>query len=251
MDIEAATQRYNLDEEMKAAVTAFDQFIWQNCMIGSVEQLVEFEREYQHHDRGLGMVYDNELSCFGDVDMENGPMSLLSYGSFQDLAEGFEEDIINNKFLTAGLTDLETIEIRSMRADISIMYRPDVYYGNIPPFVLRICDILNSALSKLPVYTQWVVRACKDHDKADFQVGDVFTPGYSLTTSADVDNWKDDSAYRYRIKPLDEATTKARAMFLIDDTPEKQVNFLQDASFRIVEVNDWGEGKKEFVMEGY
>ncbi len=249
MNIEAAVQRYNLDEEMKAAVTAFDQFIWQDCMIESVEQLVEFEREYQHHDRGLGMVYDNELSCFGDVDMEDGPMSLLGRGRFQQLAESFRgEDSVNSDFMAAGLTELETLVIRSFRADLSELCRIDAYHGHVPPFARCLCDVLNSALTKLPAYNERVVRACNEYDKADFQVGDVFTPGFCLTTSADL-TWNDNSQNRYRIKPLDEEATKARALYKINYTNEEQVTFLQDASFRIVEVNDRSEGKKEFVME--
>lgn len=71
--------------------------------------------------------------------------------------------------------------------------------------------------------------------------------GFCLTTSADL-SWEDDSLNRYRIKPLDDEATKARALYKISYTDEEQVTFLQDASFCIVEVNDWGEGKKEFVM---
>lgn len=51
------------------------------------------------------------------------------------------------------------------------------------------------------------------------------------------------------ISPCDNGKTKARAIYKVEDTSEKQVTFLQDAMFRIVGVNDWGSDKKEFVME--
>lgn len=217
-------------------------------MIESIEQLVEFEREYQRRDRGLDFVYNNELSCFGDVDIEDGPMCLLRRGRFQQLVESFgEDDSVNSAFMAAGLNELETLVIRSFRADLSVLYRTDAYYGHVPPFIRCLCNVLNSALAKLPTYNEWVVRACNEYDKSDFQEGDIFTPGFCLTTSADL-SWEDDSLNRYRIKPLDDEATKARALYKISYTDEEQVTFLQDASFCIVEVNDWGEGKKEFVM---
>ena len=107
---------------------------------------------------------------------------------------------------------------------------------------------MNNALAKLPSYSEIVVRACNDYDKADFEVGDVFTPGFCMTCSADI-TWEDKSENRYIIKPLDEEHTKARNLFDIYDISEKQVTFLQDAKFSITAISDWGEGKKQIKMK--
>ena len=83
----------------------------------------------------------------------------------------------------------------------------------------------------------------------DYQVGDVFEPGFCLTTSADP-TWGDDTSVSlYRISPLDVVHTKARAMYLVNNNTEFQVTFLQDARFRIASINDREEGKKEIVVE--
>ena len=107
---------------------------------------------------------------------------------------------------------------------------------------------MNTALSKLPLYHNEVVRDCLEFDNIGFKVGEVFKPGFCLTTSADL-NWKVYSDNRYRIKPLQTGDSKARALFLVNFTPEQQVTFLEKACFRIIGINDWGEGKKEYLME--
>ena len=61
LDIEETAKRYNLDEEMKESLVAFDSFIWQDCRIESVEQLVAFEKDYQHYDKSFGFCYDNDI----------------------------------------------------------------------------------------------------------------------------------------------------------------------------------------------
>ena len=45
LNIDQTVERYNLDEDMKESLIAFDNFIWQDCRIESVEELVAFEKE--------------------------------------------------------------------------------------------------------------------------------------------------------------------------------------------------------------
>lgn len=247
LDIDKTAERYNLDEELKARLMRFDDFVWQDCSIESLEQLVAFEREFQSLDRGFDFLYDNEMGEFGAVDMNCGPMILLSRGRFQQLAGGDEPDEVAQAFMAAGLTDLETVVVRTFIADLSEMYRFDAYYYGVPPFVRSVCDVLNRALGKMPVYNETVVRACNEYDRADFKVGDIFRPGFCLTTSADL-TWENPDENRYRIRPLAEGS-KAWAIYKVYDKGEFQVNFLQDAAFRVTAINDWGNGKKEIVFE--
>ena len=247
LDIEEVKKRYGLDQEMTEQLRAFDAFIWQDNEIHSIDELVAYEKQYQTYSESL-FAYDNDIECFGNVEMEDGSMSLLCKGRFQEMAKGFDEAEYNQAFRDAGLTDLEIIVLRSFLADISEMYRLDAYYIAVPPFAMSLCHILNVGISKLPAFSEWVVRKCHDHDKIDFAVGDVFAPGYMLTTSAD-HTFAGKSDNKYLIKPLSEGQTKARAIFKIKDNSEQQVTFLQDTQFRITAINDWGEGYKEIVME--
>lgn len=82
----------------------------------------------------------------------------------------------------------------------------------------------------------------------DFVVGNVFCPGFCLTTRADLSR-QDTSKNRYRIKPLIEGKSKAMAMFMVNNNTEFQVTFLEDICFMITAINKWGDGKREIEME--
>ena len=249
LNIEQTVERYNLDEDMKESLIVFDSFIWQDCRIESVEELVAFEKEYQRYDKVFDFCYDNEIGEFGSVEIEDGPLRVLYKGRFQQFSMGVKEDSVGKAFMAAGLTELETLMIKVFRADLSGLFRLDAYYYGVPPVAKSLCEILNSALEKLPPESEPLIRKCNEYDKADFQVGDFFEPGFCLTMSADP-TWGDDTSVSlYRITPLDVAHTKARAMYLVNNNTEFQVTFLQDARFRIASINDRGEGKKEIVME--
>ncbi len=248
LNIEETAARYGFNEEpdLKEELIAFDQFIWQDCEINTVEDLVAYEKQYQELSQGLDFCYDSEVGEFSPVYMRDGEMCLLGKGAFQRTANGKGE--LYAKFVEAGLSDLEAVVIITFLAEISGLYRKDAYHYGIPPFVQSVCEILNSGISKLPAFTETVVRACNEYDKADFKVGDEFTPGFCLSCSADL-TWENTSENRYKIKPLDTEHTKARNLFCIRNISEQQVTFLQDAKFRITGINDWGEGKKQFEMQ--
>lgn len=248
LNITETTKRYALDEDLalKQQLIGFDKFIWQECQIDSVGKLTEFEKGYQEKSKNFDFCYDTEVGEFAPVYMCNGEMDLLCKGAFQRTASHRGEEYA--KFVEAGLSDLEAIVVLTFFAEISGLYRKDAYHYGIPPFVLSVCETLNSALSKLPAYAEIVVRACNEYDKADFNVGDVFTPGFCLTRSAD-QTWENTSENRYKITPLDAEHTKARKLFGIHNISEQQVSFLQDAKFRITGISDWGEGKKQIEMQ--
>ena len=248
LEIEETAKRYNLNEapELKEELKAFNQFIWQDYTVNTVAELVAFEKQYQEFGKNLVFCFDSEVEEYSFVDMCDGEMRLLKKGAFQRTAKGDGE--LYAKFVYAGLTDLEAVVIITFLAEISGLYRKDAYHYGLPPFVRAVCEILNSAVSKLPAFTDTVVRACNEYDKADFNVGDAFTPGFCLTCSADL-TWTNESENRYRIQPLEAEITRARNLHKIYDISEEQVTFLQDAQFCIIDIKDWGDGNKEFWME--
>jgi len=248
LNIEGTVARYCLNEEpdLIEELKAFDKFIWQDCEINSVSDLVLFENRYQELGKNLDFCFDSEVEEFSPVCMCDGEMCLLKKDAFRRTANGKGE--LYAKFVSAGLNDIEAVAVLTFLAEISGLYRKDAYNCGIPPFVKALCDILNSAISKLPVFTDTVVRACNDYDRADFNVGDIFTPGFCLTCSADL-GCLHTSENRYKIMPLDAEHTKARNLFCLHNISEQQVTFLQDAAFRITGISDWGEGKKQIEMQ--
>ena len=250
LNISETVKRYGLDEDLtlKQQLIDFDKFIWQDCQIDTIDKLKEFEKGYYEHGKDFNSCFDTVVNEFSPVFMCDGEMTLLDKGAFQRTSDHRGDEYA--KFVETGLSELETIVVQAFLAEISGLYRKDAYRCGIPPFVLSVCETLNNALSKLPAYAETVVvRACNDYDRVDFKVGDVFTPGFCLTCSADYLTWKDKSKNRYKILPLDAAHTKARKLFGIHNTTEKQVTFLQDASFVITGISDWGDGKKQIEMK--
>ena len=103
LNIDQTVERYNLDEDMKESLISFDNFIWQDCRIESVEQLVDYEKEYQRYDKVFDFCYDNEIGEFGCVEMEDGPLSLLHKSRFQLLSKGLKENPVGKDFMAAAL----------------------------------------------------------------------------------------------------------------------------------------------------
>ena len=248
LNIEETATRYCLNEtpELKEELKAFDQFIWQDCKINTIDDLVAFEKQYQELGMNLDFCYDSEEEEFSPLYMCDGEMCLLGKGAYQRTANGKGE--LYAKFVAKGLSDIEAVVAITFLAEISGLYRKDAYHYGIPPFVHAVCEILNSGISKLPVYPDIVVRACNDYDKVDFNVGEVFVPGFCLTCSADL-GWENTSENRYKITPLDTEHTKARNLYCIHNISEQQVTFLHDATFHITGISDWGEGKKQIEMQ--
>lgn len=53
LDIKNTAKRYNLDKALTVQLRAFDDFIWQDCEIASVDQLVAYKRSTKSLKRGL------------------------------------------------------------------------------------------------------------------------------------------------------------------------------------------------------
>ena len=90
LNIEETAARYCLNEapELKEELTTFDQFIWQDCNIKTVEDLVAFEKQYQKLGKNLDFCFDSEVEEFSPVYMCDGEMCLLWKGAFQRTSKG-------------------------------------------------------------------------------------------------------------------------------------------------------------------
>lgn len=247
LDIMSTVKRYGLNQQEQERLIQFSDFIWQECSIQSVDDLVAFEKKYCEYDKEFDFCYDTEHETFNAVDMHDFEMCLLTKCTFEAISRHINDRCFNNPS-NAKLTELERVVIYSFIANISGLYRKDAYYYGIPPFVETVCNILNSAISKLAPYSDTVVRACNKYDKSIFQNGDKFQPQFCLTCSADL-TWKNQNENRYIIHPLDSIYTKARSVFSICNNSEKQVTFLQDASFKITDIKEWGNDKLQIEMQ--
>lgn len=226
-----------------------DSFIWKPWTIESIEDILKFEQQYQELVKNT----PDDWTCDGGFvphDFGDGSLCLMGRGHFKIMA-----DVIltnpNDTFIEVGCTQCESLVLHSFIGFESRIYRRDSYYcDRIPPFADSMCEILDNALDKMPrCDCKKLYRACVYGDRENFEIGDVFAPQYTITTSAD-SLWKDKSVNRFVIKPLPQCKTKARSIYLVHNKAnEYQVSFLSSAKFIITSIDDWGEGKKAFHME--
>ena len=248
LNIAKTVNRYQLDADKIKLLKSFDSFIWSDFKVNSVEDIIFFEKKYIEYENQFSHCFDSEVGEPSPVYMYDGLLSLISKGSIQKFQSDIEKNCLYSPLKELGLSDLEIVIIATFLADISGLYRKDAYRDGIPPFVDSICTILNDAISKLPIYSGDVVRKCHEYDRFDFKEGDIFMPGFCLTTSKDI-KWECKCNNRYKIKTLSNIDTKARDISSIYENGEKQITFLNNAKFIITGVTDWGQGKQQIEMQ--
>lgn len=224
-----------------------DSFIWGPWQIDSVDDILRFEERYIKLEKSAPC----ELSLDAGMmphDFGDGSLCLMGRGYFKMMSKGSvlrPEDA----FIVAGCTQCESLILHSFIGFDSCLFRKDSYHSHIPPFANNLCKILDNALEKMPrSECDKLYRACVYEDRDDFEIGELFEPGYSVTTSAD-SSWRDKSVNRYVIKPLPPEQTKARSIYLVlNKADEYQVSFLSTTRFEITAIESWGENKRVFYM---
>lgn len=221
-----------------------EDFIWQPFEKYSVDEILMFEKQY--HELIDKTPLDFTENGFEPHDFGEGGLVWLSRARFDLLTKA--DDEIKARFLSCGCSEREILVIRSFLDFASGMYRTDSYH-RIPPFVAALCCILDSGLRKLPSYEgDYLTRACNDNDRIDFCKGDIFRPGFALTTSAD-HSWRDKKANRYFITPLESSSTKARSIYKVyNKADEYQVTFTSDAAFIVEDEIEWNDNYKEIYL---
>mgnify|MGYP002226797136 FL=1 len=135
--------------------------------------------------------------------------------------------------------------------NISYAFRDDNYYGEVPNIVHEMQIILNSIINKAPKFNGNILyRFTKTGDKTNFEVGDIYQPSHSLTTTTE--DWKQNRSDVYVIKTLPENETQAHCLYMIyNHGQETQVNFLRGTSFEITDIEpiEGSEYKRIYMSE--
>ena len=178
------------------------------------------------------------------VHFHDGNLRYICKGDFEMMID----DNTDNPFAEVGLSEMESIVLRSFVMRTSPLYRLDLYENPVTPIVITLCNILDSALNKLPRYMgELLTRACAENDKPDFHIGEMFIPNYALTTSADM-TWVCEEGVQYIMTPLKE-NTRACAIFKVNDSPEKQVTILRGTPFLVKDIKCPETKKIEIYLE--
>lgn len=224
-----------------------NSFIWKPWPIESIDDILKFERQYQELVINTPDDWTYE-DGYIPHDFGDGSLCLMGRGHFKIMADAILTNP-NDAFIKAGCTPCESLVLHSFLGFESCLYRRDSYYGHIPPFADNMCQILDNALEKMPCCDcVELYRACVYGDRENFEIGEVFEPKYTITTSAD-SLWKDMSVNRFVIKPLPPHLTKARSIYRVHNKAnECQVSFLSSAKFIITFIDNWGESNMVFYM---
>lgn len=120
--------------------------------------------------------------------------------------------------------------------NISYAFRDDNYHGEVPEIVREMQIVLNSVIIKSPKFKGGILyRFTKIGDKTDFEIGDIYRPCHSLTTTTE--DWEQNRSDVYVIKTLPENDTQAHSLYQIyNHGNETQVNFLRGTSFEITDI---------------
>ena len=96
--------------------------------------------------------------------------------------------------------------------------------------------ILNSIIIKAPKFKGNILyRFTKIGDKTNFEIGDIYQPHHSLTTTTE--DWEQNRSDVYVIKTLPEDKTQAHSLYMIyNQGNETQVNFLRGTLFEITNI---------------
>lgn len=198
----------------------------------TVDYFINAEKRYKPQE----MVWLPEYDEFG---YPEDPLSFLERKRFQEFHGS------NNSYADYKKFELNPAEILIFQvfiADLSYVFRGDIYNGDIPELVQEMRVILESVISKTPKFSgEQLYRFCKE-DPVDFNIGDIYCPPHSLTTT--IDDWDQDHNV-YVIQPLTAGNTKAHELYRIyNHGDEFQVNFLTGTKFRIDDIQKY---KNDYV----
>ncbi len=171
------------------------------------------------------------------------PLHFLRKGRFLQLSSKAKE--LNGK---CGLSDVEWMILLCFMADISYSFRDDCYYNGTPNVVKEMQIILDSVINKAPRFNgEKLYRFLNYNDKVDFEIGDIYMPSHSLTTTNE--DWGKDRDV-YEIIPLHSPKTKAHSLFCFyNHGEENQVNFERGAKFVVTDIQMIREFKRIYLSE--
>ena len=161
-----------------------------------------------------------------------------------------EQELYRDLYLFCAFTGLSFADMRNLTEENIRTYFDD-YYGEVPDIVHEMQIILNSIINKAPKFNGNILyRFTKTGDKTNFEVGDIYQPSHSLTTTTE--DWKQNRSDVYVIKTLPENETQAHCLYMIyNHGQETQVNFLRGTSFEITDIEpiEGSEYKRIYMSE--
>lgn len=172
------------------------------------------------------------------------PLGFLRRGRFSQLSELAIQYHKRNGILS----EVEWLILLCFMNDLSPYFRDDCYEGDVPDFVKEMQNVLDSVISKAPLFSgNTLYRFLTLEDKKEFAIGDVFVPLHSLTTTTD--NWQQETD-TYIVTPLPVSSTRAHSLYEIhNQKKEQQVNFERGTKFRVNEILTSNNYKKIYLSE--
>lgn len=207
----------------------------------TIEYFLDKETAYIKSREGENDIeWDEDIQEFEPADMNN-PLFFLNDNWFHRIYDSIKTNTNNilSKLAHFQLSYAEGVMLLAYIGPLSKCFRDD-YYGSmgVPVFVREMQNCLYSVIQKAPLYGGDILyRFCVAEDKVDFEIGQVHTFYYSLTTTTD--NWEQDKN-RYIIMPIQSTQTRAHCLYEIYDNGgcETQVNFLPNTTFRITDIKE-------------
>lgn len=209
-----------------------------------IQYFLSEEEKYLASPQANPKLVWNEES--GGFDFPDDPLEFLQLKPFQTSQHN---NIDKEDYY--GLADVEKMIFTCFTGYISYAFRDDNYHKGVPDIVREMQIVLDSLITKAPKFKGDVLyRFTKYGDKTDFEIGDIYKPCHSLTTTTE--DWGQDRSDVYVVKTLPENDTQAHCLYLIDNhAHETQVNFSRGTSFEITNIEpiEGTEHKRIFMSE--
>ncbi len=147
------------------------------------------------------------------------------------------------------LTEVEVLIMNCFYGNLSQYFRDDTYeqFGEVPEISQKMQKVLENFIRKAPKHKGGeLYRFLNSHDRSDFNIGDVFEPSFSLTTTNE--DWEQDKN-TYVITPLPEESTSAYDIYKIyNHGEENQVNFLKGTKFVVTRIKKTPNGHRRIYF---
>lgn len=214
----------------------------------NVNYFLEAENKFQkEHQDGMELYYDPE---YGGMTYKSCPDDFLQGGWMNKFAKSPHSEKVTDAIKKYDLSEVEVLIMNCFYGNLSQYFRDDTYtqFGDVPKVAKEMQIVLESFIKKAPKHKGCVLyRFLNSHDISDFNIGDVFEPSFSLTTTNE--DWDQDKD-AYVITPLPEKQTSAFDIYKIyNHGEENQVNFLKGTKFRVTNIERNSKGFRRIYMD--
>lgn len=214
----------------------------------NVNYFLEAENKFQkEHKDGMKLYYDPE---YGGMTYKSCPDDFLQCGWMNKFAKSPHSEKVTDAIKKYDLSEVEVLIMNCFYGNLSQYFRDDTYtqFGDVPKVAKEMQKVLESFIKKAPKHKGCVLyRFLNSHDISDFNIGDVFEPSFSLTTTNE--DWDQDKD-AYVITPLPEKQSSAFDIYKIyNHGEENQVNFLKGTKFRVTNIERNSKGFRRIYMD--